>query len=283
MNVAAGPALQDLSGRVAVVTGAGSGLGLAMATRFAAEGMRVVLADVEDEPLELASEELRSAGHDVRSLRIDVAQPADLERLAEVTFEAFGAAHVLCNNAGVVKSSRAWSLTLDDWNWVLGVDLWGVIHGIRAFVPRMLTSGEPGHVVNTASVAGLLPMPNLAAYAAAKSGVVAVSESLQLDLEAEGAPIGVSVLCPGWVPTRILDSERNRPADLTAAAADPSTPRTTTGVESTMTGDDVADLVVRAVRAGDFWILTHPRYRQVIEARAATIGSPDRPVAAPVW
>lgn len=275
--------MQDLVGRVAVITGAASGLGLAMAGRFGAEGMRLVLADVEPGPLDQAAENLAARGHDVRAVPTDVSRSADLERLAESTYEAFGAAHVLCNNAGVVKSARAWALTLDDWNWVLGVDLWGVVHGIRAFVPRMLAHGDEGHVVNTASVAGLVPMPNLAAYAAAKSGVVSVSEALQLDLEAEGAAVGVSVLCPGWVPTRILDSERNRPPSLADAAAPPSTPRTTDGVEPAMDAEEVAELVVQAIKGRRFWVLTHPRYRDVIQAHAAGIGTEARPQPAPVW
>lgn len=275
--------MQELSGRVAVVTGAASGLGLAMANRFCDEGMHVVMADIEDEPLQASAAALRARGCDVTAVRTDVSRGEDLERLAEQAFAIGGATHLLCNNAGVVKSGRTWSLTLDDWNWVLDVDLWGVVHGIRAFVPRMLSQGAPAHIVNTASVAGLLPMPNLAAYAAAKSAVVSVSEALQLDLEAEGAPIGVSVLCPGWVPTRILESERNRPSARGSAGPDPSTPRTTTDVQPTMDVDDVAALVLNAVVRKEFWILTHPQYQQVIRDRAAGIGGEGGPVAAPVW
>ena len=275
--------LTTLDGRVAVVTGGGSGLGLAMARRFTADGMRVVLADVEHDSLMKAADDLAAAGHQVHAVVTDVAQPDDLEKLADETFKTFGAAHVLCNNAGVVKSGRAWNLNLDDWNWVLGVDLWGVVHGVRAFVPRMIAQGEPGHIVNTSSVAGILPMPNLAAYAAAKSGVVSISEALQLDLEGEGAPIGVSVLCPSWIPTRILESERNRPDALNGAGPDPSTPRTTTNVQPIMDADDVAGLVAQAVREGEFWILTHPKYRELVEERASTVGTPTGPVAAPVW
>jgi NAD(P)-dependent dehydrogenase (short-subunit alcohol dehydrogenase family) len=274
--------LSDVEGRVAVVTGAASGLGLAMAKRFATDGMRLVMADVERDRLAEAVDSMKRDGHEVESVVVDVSRAEDLERLAEVTFATFGAAHVLCNNAGVVKSSRAWLLTGDDWSWVLGVDLWGVIHGVRAFVPRMIAQGEAGHVVNTASMAGLLPMPNLAAYAVAKSGVVALSESLYLDLEAEGVPIGVSVLCPGWIQTRITDSGRNRPEAL-GAAAPPPTRRSTEGVTAELDADDVAAQVVDAIRTGRFWILTHPRYREVIQSRAAGIGSDVRPTAAPVW
>ena len=147
---------------------------------------------------------------------------------------------MLCNNAGVVKRARAWDLTVDDWQWVLGVDLWSVIHAVRAFVPRMLDSAEGGHIVNTASMSGLLPIPNLAAYSVAKAAVVALSEALQLDFDAEGATIGVSVLCPGFIATRITESERNRPAELTNAAPIPAVARTTAGVEATMDAAEVA-------------------------------------------
>jgi NAD(P)-dependent dehydrogenase (short-subunit alcohol dehydrogenase family) len=261
-----------------VVTGAASGIGLAMAERFAKEGMRLVLADVEQGPLAEAAASL-----DAIAVATDVARADDLDRVADAAYEAFGAVHVLCNNAGVVKRARIWDLTLDDWNWVLGVDLWGVIHGIRAFVPRMLAGGEPGHVVNTASVAGLLAIPNLGAYGAAKSAVVSVSETLQLDLDAAGAPIGVSVLCPGFIPTRITESGRNRPAALADAAAPPPTPRTTATVHPTMDAAEVADQVVAAVRHRQFWILTHPDYRPAISDRAAGIGAGGRPEPPPIW
>lgn len=275
--------LDHLSGRVAVVTGAASGLGLAMCRRFTSEGMRVVMADVEDGPLHAAVAELTSRGYDVHGVVTDVSSAADLDHLADAAYEAYGSVHVLCNNAGVVKSGRAWALSLDDWEWVLGVDLWSVIHGIRAFIPRMLAGGEPGHVVNTSSIAGLLPMPNLTAYGAAKAGVVAISEDLQLDLAGENADIAVSVLVPGFIPTRILESERTRPAHLVHAGANPSTPRTTTGVTPTMDADEVAGLVAEAIRERSFWVLTHPKYQEIIRQRATGIGTPQPPVAAPVW
>lgn len=275
--------LEELQGRVAVVTGGASGLGLAMARRFAAEGMKVLVADVEEGPADVAAREIRASGGEALAVQVDVAQAEDVERLAATAYDVFGAVHVLCNNAGVVKSGRTWQLTHDDWSWTLGVDLWSVIHAVRCFVPRMIAHGEPGHIVNTASVAGLLPMPNLAAYGAAKAAVVALSENLQLDLLGEGVPVGVSVLVPGYIPTRILESERNRPGSLAESGPDPSTPRTTTGVVPTMSADDVAELVRRAVVGGEFWILTHPAYRRVVEERAATVGTAAGPVAAPVW
>jgi len=189
---------------------------------------------------------------------------------------------VLCNNAGVVKSARTWALTLDDWRWVLGVDLWSVIHGVRAFLPRMIERGEGGHVVNTASMTGLLPMPRLAAYSTAKAGVVALSESLQHDLEAEGSDIRVSVFAPGFIATRITDSARNRPASLADTGTSPG-PRTVAGVTATMTADEAAEQVVDAVRTGRFWVLTHAEYRAPIQDRAAGIGTDARPVVPPVW
>jgi NAD(P)-dependent dehydrogenase (short-subunit alcohol dehydrogenase family) len=274
--------VDDLDGRVAVVTGAASGLGRAMAERFAAEGMRVVVSDIDPAGLDDVARTLTDAGHDVHAVVADVSDEGDVERLADESFARFGAVHVLCNNAGVVKNARAWALTLDDWRWVLGVDLWSVIHGIRAFVPRMLAQGDSGHVVNTASMAGLLPMPKLAAYATAKSAVVALSESLQHDLDAEGADIGVSVFCPGFIATRITDSARNRPASLTDTAASTGA-RTVSGVQPTMTADEAAGHVVDAVRTRRFWILTHPAYRAVIQERAAGIGTDARPVPPPVW
>ena len=170
-------------------------------------------------------QELADGGTDVVADVVDVARAEDVDRLAATAFDRFGAVHVLCNNAGVVKRARSWDLTLDDWRWVLGVDLWSVIHAVRAFVPTMLQRGEPGHIVNTASMSGLLPIPNLAAYSVAKSAVVALSEALQLDFDAEGAEIGVSVLCPGFIATRITESERNRPTDLVDAASVPPVAR----------------------------------------------------------
>ena len=273
--------MDDLRGRVAVVTGAASGLGRAMAERFAAEGMRVVVSDI-DATVDDVAGTLADAGHEVHAVVADVSDSGAVERLADESFTRFGAVHVLCNNAGVVKSARAWALTLDDWRWVLGVDLWSVIHGIRAFVPRMLAQGGPGHVVNTASMTGLLPMPRLAAYSTAKSGVVALSESLQHDFDAEGADIDVSVFCPGFVATRITESARNRPASL-GETAESSGPRTVSGVQATLTAEEAAAQVLDAVRTRRFWVLTHADYRPVIQERAAGIGTDARPTLPPVW
>ena len=275
--------MDELAGRTAVITGAASGLGRAMAERMAAEGMQLVLADIEAEPLAELAGVAGGARCGRVSEQVDVSRAEDVERLAGAAFEHFGAVHVLCNNAGVVKRARAWTLTLDDWRWVLDVDLWSVIHAVRAFVPRMLDQAEGGHIVNTASMAGLLPIPNLAAYGVAKSAVVALSEALQLDFDAEGARLGVSVLCPGFIATRITESERNRPVELTNAAAIPAVARTSAGVVPTMDAAEVAGHVVDAIRDDRFWILTHEAYRPVIQQRAAGIGADGRPEPPPIW
>lgn len=275
--------MEHLQGRVAVITGAASGLGLAMSNRFAHAGMKVVLADIQAGPLEAAVRELRAAGNDATGVVTDVTDAGAVNHLAATAFDAHGAVHVLCNNAGVVKRARVWELTLDDWNWVLGVDFWSVVHGLRAFVPRMLGQAEGGHIVNTSSMAGLLPMPNLGAYAAAKSAVLALSLSLQTEFDQLGSSLAVSVLCPGFIATGITNSARNRPAALADEAPAPAVPRTTAGAVATMTTADVAEQVVEAIIANRFWILTHDKYRTVIQQHAAGIGTAARPAPAPIW
>jgi NAD(P)-dependent dehydrogenase (short-subunit alcohol dehydrogenase family) len=275
--------VEQLQDRVAVVTGAASGLGLAMSNRFAQAGMKVVLADVEADRLDAAVRELRTAGHDATGVVTDVADVDAVNHLAATAFGTHGAVHVLCNNAGVVKRARVWELTLDDWRWVLGVDFWSVVYGLRAFVPHMLEQAEGGHVVNTSSMAGLLPVPNLGAYAAAKSAVLALSLSLQTEFDQLGSSLGVSVLCPGFVATGITDSARNRPADLADEAPPPNVPRTTAGTVATLTAADVAEQVVEAITANRFWILTHDQYRPVITQHAAGVGTAARPAPAPIW
>jgi NAD(P)-dependent dehydrogenase (short-subunit alcohol dehydrogenase family) len=275
--------VEQLQDRVAVVTGAASGLGLAMSNRFARAGMKVVLADIEADRLDAVVRELRAAGHDATGVVTDVADADAVNHLATAAFDAHGAVHVLCNNAGVVKRARAWELTLDDWNWVLNVDFWSVVHGLRAFVPRMLQQAEGGHIVNTSSMAGLLPMPNLGAYAAAKSAVLALSLSLQTEFDQLGSSLGVSALCPGFIATGITDSARNRPAGLAREAPPPDVPRTTAGAVATLTAAEVAEQVVEAITSNRFWILTHDQYRTVIMQHAADVGTAARPAPAPIW
>lgn len=278
--------MDDFSGRTAVVTGAASGLGLALARALAAEGMHLVLSDVDAPGLAQAAEDLAGRGGEVHAVAGDVSRADDVERLAQLARGRLGAVDLLCNNAGVSKSGLTWELTEHDWQWVLGVDLWGVVHGIRAFVPAMLAAEaagrSAGHVVNTASMTALLPMPRMAAYSAAKSAVLALSESLQHDLQATGSSIGVSVFCPGWVPTRIADSARNRPAALSDAAPAPSR-RTTEGVVPRVTADEGAQHVLAAVRSAGFVVLTHPEYAPVITDRARRLGQGERPAVPPVW
>ncbi len=197
------------NGSVAVVTGAASGIGAALARAFAAAGCSVVLADVDAVALDAVAATMEE---EVLTVVTDVSVAADLEHLAETAFNRFGAVHVLCNNAGVSTFNPVVAQSLDDWRWVLGVNLWGVIHGVQAFLPRMTAKGQPAHIVNTSSLAGLASgLPSLGPYNVSKVGVVALSETLRMELAMAGSPVGVSVLCPGSTPTRILESERNRP------------------------------------------------------------------------
>ena len=206
--------MKEFKDKVAVITGAASGIGRALADRCAREGIRVVLADVEAPALAQAEAELREAGADVLAVLTDVSKTGDVEALARKTLDAYGAVHLLCNNAGVGTGSTAWESTLYDWEWVLGVNMWGVLHGIRTFLPIMLDQGAEGHIVNTSSIAGLISYAADAPYHLTKHAIVALSEKLYYDLAYRGARIGVSVLCPGMVDTRIMDGERNRPPEL---------------------------------------------------------------------
>jgi NAD(P)-dependent dehydrogenase (short-subunit alcohol dehydrogenase family) len=212
--------MKDFSGRIAVVTGAASGIGRALAERCAREGMRVVLADVEPGPLAEVEAGLRAGGGTALAVRTDVSQAKDVEALAQKTLDAFGATHLLFNNAGVATSGTVWESSLADWEWVIGVNLWGVIHGVRAFAPIMLAQDAEGHIVNTASLSGLISFPRGGAYAATKHGVVTLSEALHHELAERGERVKVSVLCPGLVQTRIVDCARNAaPADAGRHAA----------------------------------------------------------------
>ncbi len=204
--------MQLRAGDVAVVTGASSGIGLALAERFARSGLHLVLADVNEDGLVSASERITALGVEALTVPTDVSDEAAVQALATATFDRFGAAQVICNNAGVTTMADPWFGPRSAWQWVLGVNLWGVIHGVRAFLPALIEQGE-GHMVNTASMAGLIPGLS-PAYDAAKHAVVAITEDLYSMLTAMGLPIGVSVLCPGWVRTQIFDAERNWPEAL---------------------------------------------------------------------
>ena len=265
--------MEHLSGKVAVVTGAASGIGAALAGRFASEGMRVVLADVETGPLQEAADKLAADGAEVLAVPTDVSRGNDVDRLAAAAADAFGPVHMLCNNAGVGAGGLLADLTTEDWEWVLGGNLWGVIHGLRAFLPGMLTHGEPGHIVNTASLAGLVSAPMMGPYGASKFAVVGISEALYHELQLTGSRIGASVLCPGWVNTQIYASERNRPTGMGSANAglgvdgDPRAEMLRQILASGMAPDAVADLVLEAIRDGRFYVLTHPEMTPAVESR----------------
>ncbi len=268
--------MDDLRGRVAVITGGASGIGLAVAKACAAQGMKLVLADIEQSALDAATAAFRADGVEVLDRRVDVSDPDAVEALAAATYDRFGSAHLVMNNAGVVTGGKAWEQTLEDWNWVLGVDLWGVVYGVKSFVPRMLAGGEPGHIVNTASIAGLLAMPGIAPYDVAKAGVVSLSECLHHDLRAVDSTIGVSVLCPGRVASRIGESDRNRPG----GSANPTYRPGTDMPPTLLSAEHTADLVVEAVRTNRFWILTHDGYDEWLTKRAANMltgEASDRP------
>ena len=205
--------MQEFRGKTAVTTGAASGIGYALAERCAREDMKVVLADVEEEALAGAAKNIKEIGPSVLSVKTDVSRAEDVQALVEKTLDTFGEVHLLFSNAGVGAGSTAWQSTLADWQWVLGVNLWGVIHGIHYFVPVMLRQGNECYIVNTASLAGLMTYPGYVRYEVSKHGVVALSESLYYGLQGFGSDIGVSVLCPGYIRTNIMDCERNRPAD----------------------------------------------------------------------
>jgi NAD(P)-dependent dehydrogenase (short-subunit alcohol dehydrogenase family) len=272
--------MKELRDRVAVVTGAGSGIGRALAERFAAEGMRVVVADVDEARARETEALLAARGAQALAVQVDVRQPAAVEALAARTLEAFGAVHVLCNNAGIAGLARpTWEQSLEEWAQVVDVNLWGVIHGIRTFVPIMLRQGTEGHVVNTASMAGLMSLPLIAPYHATKFAVVTVSESLHMELGMTGAPVRVSVLCPGFVRTNIGQDSLTSPRSEAEAAMHEAFRRLIAeGLDPAV----VADRVVEAIRAERFWVFSHPELVAAVEQRAASIVAGRNPEAAPL-
>ncbi|HXZ92079.1 MAG TPA: SDR family NAD(P)-dependent oxidoreductase [Burkholderiales bacterium] len=274
--------MNDFSGKVAVVTGAASGIGLALATRFAQEGMKLVLSDIEAAPLEAARAALAAQGAQAIAIGTDVSREEDVKRLADAAFGTWGDVHVLCNNAGVSGGFGAdgvWNVAREDWEWVLGVNFSGVLYGIRQFVPRMLARGQAGHIVNTASVAGLITSGTGAAYTVSKHAVTALTELLYKDLKARSAKLSASVLCPGWVDTRILDSARNRPEELKPAAAAQATPEQLLRLaavrgflKSGFRPEAIAGLVVDAIRSDAFYIVpAQPEIEQALARRLEDI------------
>ncbi len=278
--------MQRFQDRVAVVTGGASGIGRACAERFAAAGMRIVLADVEEPALERTAREMTQAGARVLAVRTDVSQAAEVEVLARRALEQFGGVHVVFNNAGVYVAGASWEHSLADWEWVLGVNLWGVIHGVRTFVPILLEQKDEGHVINTASMAGLTSNPFMSVYNVSKHGVVTLSESLHHELALLGSQVKVSVLCPGFIRTRIADAARNRPSDL---RADPPSPSASTdvvafdralreGVEAGFPPSEVAERVFEAVRDERFYVLlAQPEIRESLLRRLDEVRREENP------
>jgi NAD(P)-dependent dehydrogenase (short-subunit alcohol dehydrogenase family) len=253
--------MSELSGRVAVVTGGASGIGFALAGELAGAGARLVLADVEEGPLEQAVDELRARGADVVGVPTDVGDGAQVQALADAAVARFGTVHVVCLNAGVAAGGVSWELPEATWRWVVDVNLWGVVHGLRAFVPRLVEQGE-GHVLLTASIGGLIGSPGMAPYSATKHAVVGIAESLREDLRLAGSPVGVSLLCPGFTRTRMNDSGRTWPARLGPPPAEglaPGHPQLREAflsrMDDAMEPEEVAARAVAAIRADEFWIV----------------------------
>ena len=269
--------MNDLEGKVAVITGAASGIGLGMATRFAEAGMKVVMADIERPVLDKAVAALKDSEHDVVGVDADVSQRESVEELAREAIRHYGAVHVLCNNAGVAGGAigSIWELPQDDWDWVYGVNFWGVLHGLRTFVPVMLEQGDECHIVNTASMAGLTPGGSI--YGATKTGVVNISETLISQLKNAEANIGVSVLCPGFVRTEIMSSSRNRPGDFKLKDArsiedlpEEIRPLARVFNNAIQTGKEpleVGTIVLDAIKQNRFYVLTDDVWNDAIEMR----------------
>jgi NAD(P)-dependent dehydrogenase (short-subunit alcohol dehydrogenase family) len=269
--------MQEFRDKVAVITGGASGIGLAMAERFAREGMKLVLADVEKELLDEVTARFRSEGVEVLGVLTDVSDAEQMDALGAATLDAFGAAHVVCNNAGVALTGLTWQLTTADWKWVIGANLWGVIHGIRVFAPGLVAQDD-GHIVNTASMAGLVSVPGIGPYCVTKHGVVTLSETLHGELVATGSKVGVSVLCPSWVKTGIFESDRNRPPALanpeTERAAQRREEQRQLGTEILATGisaSEVADRVFEAIVEERLYIVTHAETAPAVQYRMTNI------------
>lgn len=276
--------MNAFQGKVAVVTGGAEGIGKAIATRAAVERMKLVLADIDRQQLDATVSDLIAQGAEAVGMVVDVSQADQVNALADLAFERFGNVHLLVNNAGVACAQPVWELTPADWDWVMGVNLYGVTHSLRSFIPRMLANGEEGHIVNTASIAGLLSQPGLAAYNASKHAVVTISEGLHHGLTIRQAKLNVSVLCPAWVKTRIAESERNRtPGDWTnISQLDPIAAKigaaVMNAVKHGMAASEVAEAVFAAIVDKRFYILTHPHTKQLVQTRLEDILQDRQPV-----
>ena len=281
--------MKEFADKVAVITGAASGIGRALAERSIREGMKVVLADADHATLERTANELKAAGADVLAVRTDVSKREEVEALAHQTIEAFGAVHLLFNNAGVAAGGSPWEATWNDWEWVLGVNLWGVIHGVKVFTPLMLEQQTECRIINTASAAGLVSGSFSSPYAVSKHAVVALSENLYLTLLQRGSLVKASVLCPGVVRTNIHNAESHRPEHLRNPSAESGPDRQAgkAAVEAAFaaaaSSEAVADMVFDAIRNDQFYILTDPRWLEVIRMRATSLSTaqnPEDPTAA---
>jgi NAD(P)-dependent dehydrogenase (short-subunit alcohol dehydrogenase family) len=264
--------MKDFKGKTAFVTGAASGIGLAMARTFLDRGMNVMMADVEQSALDAAAHSLSNHGDRVGKVLADVSVGEALNEAAARTFEKFGKVHILCNNAGVSRGGAIDEILLADWDWTISVNLYGTLHGIRAFLPHMKAHGEPSHIVSTSSMSGLTPKALAGPYAATKFAIVGLSDVLRQ--ECEGTNVGVSVLCPGWTKTNMPDNGRNRPARFGGAydfRADPllaeRNKRYVDGAANGLDPLDLAALVVRAIEEKEFYIITEPGRRKDVQAR----------------
>lgn len=282
--------MKDFKDKVAVITGAASGIGFGLAERAAKEGMKVVLADVEDGALAKAEKDIKALGANTLAVKTDVSKADDVKALAEKTVDTFGAVHLLFNNAGVSAGSTAWESTLADWQWILDVNLWGVIYGIRFFVPIMIKQNHECHIVNTSSIMGLCSITG-APYTVSKHGVVALSEILYRELEQAGRKVGVSVLCPAYINTGIFEAERNRPTELRDAGSQQSIymsdPKVREMIErakqlhrSGMSPQKNADIVFSAIREKKFYILANAeQFKPMIKARMEDILQGRKPTS----
>ena len=279
--------IKDFAGKTAVLTGAGSGFGLECARIGARLGMKLVLADVQQDALDRAAEELKATGAEVLTQQVDVSDATQMEHLAQRVQGRFGAPHFVFNNAGVGAGGLIWENTVQDWRWVLGVNLWGVIHGVRLFTPMMLEAAKKdpawqGHIVNTASMAGLVNPPNMGVYNVSKHAVVSLSETLYQDLALVSDQVGASVLCPFFVPTGISQSERNRPGGLAAGRPTRSqligqAMNDKAVTSGKVTAAQVAQLVFDAVAAGQFYIYSHPKALVSVQARMEDVVQAHNP------
>ncbi len=280
--------MKNLEGRAAWITGAASGIGLSLAKRLAGERMKLVLVDIEEAALAEAEAALRGMGAEVLAIRADVANAAEVAAAAERARNTFGVIQLICNNAGVGGGGGPmWRLSEADWKWAVDVNLYGVIHGIRYLLPALVDSGEEGHVVNTASIAGLTSTPFMGPYTATKHAVVSLSECLVKELELAKVNVGVSVLCPGFVKTKIASSHRNRPGEQQRVDDNPLAQKFSAVlqqlVDAGVPAEKIADEVVRAVQDNKFYILTHPEMKPAIDHRMRQILDETQPGIDPMF